>query len=81
MEAMKPLSPGAPCAVKECGARVIVAEMNGTSITLDPVWVAVAVPGEEGTMRWVRGLQPHAYTCVDIAARRAFRDRVERGEL
>jgi len=80
MEALKPLAAGAPCPIKECGARVIVARINGEDVSLDPVWVAVAVPAEDGKMRWVRGLQPHAYSCVDIAGRRAFRERVERGE-
>jgi hypothetical protein len=78
MEAMKPLS---PCPVKECGARVIVATINGEIVSLDPVWVAVAVPTEDGSVRWVRGLQPHASTCVDIARRREFRERVEGGTL
>ena len=81
MEGVKTLSAGAPCPVKECGARVIVAEIAGQPVSLDPVWVAVALPGENGSMRWVRGLQPHAYSCVDIAARRGFRERVEKGEL
>lgn len=81
MEALKPVSTGALCRVKECGARVIVMDIGGQAVSLDPVWLAVALPAEDGSMRWVRGLQPHAYSCVDIAGRRAFRDRVERGDL
>ena len=77
--AVNSLSAGVPCQVKECGARVIVVEIAGEPVSLDPVWVAVALPGEDGRFRLVRGLQPHAYSCVDIGARRRFRERVEQG--
>jgi hypothetical protein len=81
MEEMSARPSTAPCPVKECGARVILAEVGGEAISLDPVWIAVAIAGEGGAYRLVRGLQPHAYSCVDIAARRRFRERVEQGLL
>jgi hypothetical protein len=58
------------CPIKECGARVIVAEIAGNRVSLNPVWTSVAVPEPEGGFLLVRGLQPHAQTCVDIAGRR-----------
>lgn len=59
-----------PCPVKECGARVILAEIEGKKLSLNPVWTSVAVPELGGRFRLVRGLQPHVQTCVDIAGRR-----------
>jgi hypothetical protein len=58
-----------PCPIKECGARVILTEIDGARVSLNPVWTTVAVPRPEGGFTWVRGLQPHAQTCVDIAGR------------
>jgi hypothetical protein len=58
--------------VKECGARVILADVEGRLVSLNPVWMTVAVPQPDGGFVLVEGLQVHAETCVDIAARRRF---------
>ena len=61
-----------PCRVEACGANVIVADVGGRNLALDPVWTAIAVPTEDGRFTIVQGYQPHAYTCVDITGRRQF---------
>ena len=60
-----------PCPIKECGARVILTEIDGERVSLNPVWTSVAVPSPDGGFTLVRGLQLHAQSCVDIAGRRA----------
>jgi hypothetical protein len=64
-----------PCPVRECGARVILAEIEGERVSLNPVWTSVAVPEADGGFTLVRGLQPHVQTCVDIAGRRRAPER------
>ena len=71
MDRMTGLLRTEPCSIKECGARVILTEIDGERVSLNPVWTSVAVPGPEGGFTLVRGLQPHVQTCVDIAGRRA----------
>ena len=61
-----------PCRVEACGAKVIVADVGGRNLALNPVWTAIAVPAEGGRFAIVQGYQPHAYTCVDITGRRQF---------
>lgn len=65
------------CPVPACGAAVILAEVAGERMALNPVVTTVAVPGEAGEFALVQGLQPHACTCVDIVARQAFRAKLE----
>jgi hypothetical protein len=67
--------------VKECGARVIVAEIEGERVSLNPVWTSVAVPEAGGRFTMVRGLQPHVQTCVDIAGRRQAEGRMSNPAL
>ena len=65
------------CPVPACGAAVIQAEVAGERMALNPVVTTIAVPGEAGEFALVQGLQPHAHTCVDIAARQAFRAKLD----
>lgn len=78
---MEPLNPRdwprALCPVEDCGAAVILARIDGEEIALNPISTSVAVPDEDGRWRVEAGLQPHAYTCVDIGARHRFRVRWE----
>jgi len=61
------------CEVRECGATVLVAEVDGKAVALNPTLIDVAVPDEHGALHMVRGYQPHAVTCVDISARLSHR--------
>ncbi len=65
------------CPVSACGATVILTEVAGERMALNPVVTTVAVPGEAGEFALMQGLQPHACTCVDIAARQAFRAKLD----
>lgn len=59
------------CPVRECGATVLMGEVDGRSMALDPTWIDVVVPDEKGKLALTRGLRPHAATCVDISGRAA----------
>jgi hypothetical protein len=57
------------CAVRECGAMVVVGEVDGRPLALNPSWIDVAVPDGQGRLTLTRGLQPHGVTCVDTSER------------
>lgn len=58
------------CAVKECGARVVMAMVDGVEIALNPVSIKVVVPAPSPSeFHMVNGFQPHAQTCVDVSGR------------
>lgn len=59
------------CPVRECGATVLVGQVDGRPMALDPTWIDVVVPDAEGKMALTRGLRPHAATCVDLSERAA----------
>lgn len=58
------------CPVKECGARVIMVDVEGRPFAVNPVRMELALPAGEGRFRVVTGYQPHDATCVDIQTRR-----------
>jgi hypothetical protein len=66
---MKPELTQRHCAVRECGAIVMIGEVDGRVMPLNPTWIDVVVATPEGGLTLTRGLQPHAATCVDISAR------------
>jgi len=66
---MVPIFKQQRCPVHECGAVVFLADVNGRTLALNPAWVDVVVPDEQGRLRLTRGLLPHGTTCVDIAGR------------
>ena len=70
---MKPVLTPVRCSVRECGAMVLMAEVGGRQLTLNPSWVDVVVADAEGRLTLTRGLMPHGATCVDISARSSHR--------
>ncbi len=66
---MKPVLTQVRCSVRECGAIVLMAEVEGRQLALNPTWVDVVVACDAGQLRLARGLLPHGATCVDISAR------------
>jgi hypothetical protein len=65
------------CEVEACGAMVMVVALEGHPYPVNPTQTQLAVPQEDGGFRLVKGFQPHAYTCVDIAARAKARAAVK----
>lgn len=59
------------CPVRECGATVLMGDVEGRPMALDPIWIDVVVPDAEGKLALTRGLRPHAATCVDLSGRAA----------
>ncbi len=57
------------CGVRECGARVLMLDVEGRPFAVNPAGVQTVVPDQEGKMHLVEGYQPHVETCVDISAR------------
>ena len=68
---MKPMLTQRRCSVRECGAIVLIGQVEGRPMQLNPNWVDVVVPNASGELVLTRGLQPHGATCVDISARAA----------
>ncbi len=58
------------CHVKECGTTVLILEVAGQPLAVNPVQLELVVADEAGRGRLMSGYQPHYHTCVDIAARR-----------
>ncbi len=58
------------CPVKECGAVVYVLPLAEGEITVDPHPLEVVVPTDDRHYRPVVGYLPHAFSCVDVSARR-----------
>ena len=57
------------CKVRECGAEVILVELNGEQVELNPIKLQMVMEDPNGDLQWVKTYQPHGYTCVDISAR------------
>lgn len=57
------------CAVKACGAMVLIVNVGGQPYPVNPAETELAIPDGEGEFRLVKGYRPHGGTCVDIAAR------------
>ena len=61
------------CDVRECGARVLVVEVEGRPFVVNPAGAKTVVSDGAGKFRIVDGYHPHAFTWVDVSARRAAR--------
>ncbi len=59
------------CHVRECGARVLILEVEGRPYAVNPAGMKIVVGDGAGNFRVVDGYQPHAITCVDISFRAA----------
>jgi len=59
------------CAVKECGATVLLLEVDGETVPVNPARMEVVAGDEAAGFHRVTGYQPHYMTCVDITARAA----------
>lgn len=70
---MKPVLTQVRCSVRECGAMVLVADVEGRKMILNPTWVDVVVADAAGRLTLTRGLMPHGATCVDISTRSSYR--------
>ena len=57
------------CPVRACGARIILVEIDGKPVALNPIQFEVVVEEGGSLFRRVKGFQPHAYTCLDLDAR------------
>ena len=57
------------CKVKECGAEVVVVEVEGALMSLNPVLMELVARKKEGGFELVTGYQPHWVTCVDVSGR------------
>ena len=57
------------CAVKACGATVLIVKVEGRPFPVNPAETELVIPEPGGEFRVVRGYQPHGGTCVDIEAR------------
>lgn len=68
------------CQVDSCGAMVLVLDVEGTTLPVNPMQTQLAVQQDDGAFQLVTGFQPHAYTCVDIAARLEAKEQAKRQE-
>jgi hypothetical protein len=75
---MKPVLTQKRCSVRECGATVVIGEVDGRPLALNPTWIDVVVANPDGQLTLTRGLQPHGVTCVDISERVAHRSQPAR---
>lgn len=65
------------CEVDSCGAMVLIVDVAGAAVPVNPTQTQLAVQQEGGAFHLVTGFQPHAYTCVDIAARLEAKERAK----
>jgi len=56
------------CMIASCGAHVLVVEVDGKPVAVNPASVEVLVEAD-GEYHKTTGYLPHTYTCVDISQR------------
>ena len=64
------------CKIKECGSEVVLLEVDGHPVAVNPGEVEVVLADDQNKFRWATGYLPHANSCVDISARPQRKDRV-----
>lgn len=58
-----------PCEQPACGAQVLVLEVDGAPLAVDPVPLEVVLAETGGHYRLTQAYRPHRATCVDISGR------------